>query len=131
MAIATLRPPGLPQPKGYAQGMAATGRLVVIAGQVGWNEHGEFAKGLASQVERALGNIVQVLNEAGALPEHLVRLTWYVASRDVYVAERPAIGAAYRRVIGRHYPAMTLVEVSALVEPQALVEIEATAVVPE
>lgn len=131
MTIETLRPPGLPRPQGYAQGMAATGRLVLTAGQVGWNEHGEFAEGLAEQAEQTLDNIVQVLNEAGALPEHLVRLTWYVVSRDAYVAERPAIGAAYRRVIGRHYPAMALVEVSALVEPRALVEIEATAMIPE
>lgn len=124
-----LAPPQMPRPKGYAHGMAAAGRLVVTAGHVGWDAQGRFAKGLAGQVEQALRNIVQVLAEADALPQHLVRLTWYVTSRSAYLAERKAIGAAYRRVVGRHYPAMAVVEVSALMEPEALVEIEATAVV--
>ena len=131
MSIEVLKPPGMPKPKGYALGMAGKGRLVVTAGHVGWDERSEFAEGLAGQVEQTLRNIVQVLAEAGARPEHLVRLTWYVTSRDAYVAQRPAIGAAYRRVLGRHYPAMAVVEVCALIEPRALVEIEATAVVPE
>ena len=124
-----LAPPQLPRPKGYAHGMAATGRLVVTAGHVGWDAQGRFAEGIAGQVEQALHNIVQVLGEAAAEPQHLVRLTWYVTSRAAYLAEQQAIGAAYRRVIGRHYPAMAVVEVSALMEPEALVEIEATAVV--
>lgn len=124
-----LAPPQLPRPKGYAHGMAATGRLVVTAGHVGWDAQGRFAVGIAGQVEQALRNIVQVLAEADAEPQHLVRLTWYVTSRDAYLAEQQAIGAAYRRVIGRHYPAMAVVEVAALMEPEALVEIEATAVV--
>ncbi len=124
-----LAPPQLPRPKGYAHGMAAAGRLVVTAGHVGWDEQGEFAEGIAGQVEQTLRNIVQVLAEAGAQPQHLVRLTWYVTSRDAYLAEQKAIGAAYRRVVGRHYPAMAVVEVSALMEPEALVEIEATAVI--
>lgn len=124
-----LAPPQMPRPKGYAHGMAAAGRLVVTAGHVGWDAQGRFAEGLAGQVEQALRNIVQVLAEADALPRHLVRLTWYVTSRSAYLAEQKAIGAAYRRVVGRHYPAMAVVEVSALMEPEALVEIEATAVV--
>lgn len=131
MSIEVLKPPGMPEPKGYALGMAGKGRLVVTAGHVGWDERRQFAEGLAGQVEQTLRNIVQVLAEAGARPEHLLRLTWYVTSRDDYIAQRPAIGVAYRRVIGRHYPAMAVVEVSALIEPQALVEIEATALVPE
>ena len=124
-----LAPPQLPRPKGYAHGMAATGRLVVTAGHVGWDAQGRFAVGIAGQVEQALRNIVQVLAEADAEPQHLVRLTWYVTSRAAYLAEQKAIGIAYRRVIGRHYPAMAVVEVAALMEPEALVEIEATAVV--
>lgn len=126
-----LAPPQMPRPQGYAHGMAATGRLVVTAGHVGWDAQGRFAEGMAGQVEQALRNIAAVLHEAGAQPQHLVRLTWYVTSRSAYLAERKAIGAAYRRVIGRHYPAMAVVEVSALMESEALVEIEATAVVPE
>ena len=126
-----LAPPQLPRPKGYAHGMAAAGRLVVTAGHVGWDAQGRFAEGIAGQVEQALRNIVQVLAEADAESQHLVRLTWYVTSRDAYLTEQKAIGTAYRRVIGRHYPAMAVVEVSALMESEALVEIEATAVVPE
>lgn len=126
-----LAPPQMPRPQGYAHGMAATGRLVVTAGHVGWDAQGRFAEGMAGQVEQALRNIAAVLHEAGAQPQHLVRLTWYVTSRSTYLAERKAIGTAYRRVIGRHYPAMAVVEVSALMESEALVEIEATAVVPE
>ena len=126
-----LAPPQLPRPKGYAQGMAAAGRLVVTAGHVGWDAEGRFAEGIAGQVEQALRNIVLVLAEAEAAPQHLVRLTWYITSRDAYLAEQKAIGAAYRRVIGRHYPAMAVVEVAALMEPEALVEIEATAVRPD
>ena len=131
MSIEVLKPPSMPEPKGYALGMAGKGRLVVTAGHVGWDERSQFAEGLAAQVEQTLRNIVQVLAEAGARPEHLLRLTWYITSRDAYLAQRPAIGAAYQRVIGRHYPAMAVVEVSALIEPQALVEIEATALVPD
>ena len=131
MTVEILSPPQLSRPKGYAHGVAASGRLVFTAGHVGWNEQGEFATGMAQQVERSLRNIVAVLHEAGAKPEHLVRLTWYVTSRAAYLAESKPIGAAYRKIIGRHYPAMAVVEVSALMEPDALVEIEATAVVPQ
>ncbi len=131
MSLEILDPPQLGRPSGYAHGVVASGRLLVTAGQVGWDERGEFSRGLAAQVEQALWNIIAVLAEGGALPQHLVRLTWYVTSRDAYLAQRKEIGAAYRRVIGRHFPAMAVVDVSALMEPEALVKIEATAVVPE
>jgi enamine deaminase RidA (YjgF/YER057c/UK114 family) len=110
--------------------MVADGRQVYVAGQVGWDEQQRFAEGLGAQVRQALKNIVTVLNEAGARPEHLVRLTWYVTSRDEYYAELPQIGQAYREVLGRHYPTMAVVQVVALMESQAKVEIEATAVMP-
>jgi enamine deaminase RidA (YjgF/YER057c/UK114 family) len=127
-----LQPPGWPRPKGYANGVAATGRQVFIAGQIGWDAEGRFGSTrLATQVRQALENIVTVLAEAGGRPEHLVRLTWYVTSRDEYHAELAEIGAAYRGVIGRHYPAMSVVQVAALMEAQAKVEIEATAVIPD
>ena len=126
-----LQPPGWPRPKGYANGVSAQGRLVFTAGQVGWDAHGRFPDTLAGQVGRALGNVVAVLAEAGAGPEHLVRLTWFITDRQAYLDAQSEIGATYRKVLGKHYPAMSLVEVSALVEPKALVEIEATAVVPE
>lgn len=126
-----LQPPGWPRPKGYANGVSARGRLVFTAGQVGWDTQGNFPDTLAGQVELALANVTAVLAEAGAGPEHLVRLTWFVTDRRTYLDAQSEIGAAYRRVLGRHYPAMSLVEVSALVESKALVEIEATAVIPE
>ncbi|MDE0129542.1 MAG: RidA family protein [Gammaproteobacteria bacterium] len=126
-----LQPPGWPRPKGYANGVSARGRLVFTAGQVGWDTRGNFPETLAGQVELALGNVVAVLAEAGAVPEHLVRLTWFITDRRAYLDAQSEIGAAYRRVLGRHYPAMSLVEVSALVESKALVEIEATAVIPD
>ena len=126
-----LQPKGWPRPRGYSNGVLARGSAVFLAGQIGWNSDGEFARGLAAQVEQALRNIVAVLAEAGGRPEHLVRLTWFVVSRSEYLAELGAIGTAYRAVLGRHFPAMSVVEVSALIEPQARVEIEATAVLPE
>ena len=126
-----LQPPAWPRPKGYSNGVSARGRLVFTAGQVGWDAQGNFPDTLAGQVELALGNVVAVLAEAGAGPEHLVRLTWFIADRRAYLDAQSEIGAAYRRVLGRHYPAMSLVEVSALVESKALVEIEATAVIPD
>jgi enamine deaminase RidA (YjgF/YER057c/UK114 family) len=130
MTIQVLQPPGWPRPKGYANGMAAEGRLVFVAGQVGWNEQRQFPPTFAGQVRQTLQNVVAVLNEAGARPEHLVRLTWYVTSRDEYYAELEQIGQAYREVIGRVFPAMAVVQVVALMEPEAKVEIEATAVIP-
>ena len=126
-----LQPPGWPRPKGYSNGVSARGTLVFTAGQVGWDAQGNFPDTLAGQVELALGNVVAVLAEAGAGPEHLVRLTWFITDRRAYLDAQSEIGAAYRRVLGRHYPAMSLVEVSALVESRALVEIEATAVIPD
>lgn len=130
MTIQVLQPAGWPRPKGYANGMVAEGRQVFVAGQIGWNEQHEFPPTLAEQVRQTLQNIVAVLNEAGARPEHLVRLTWYVTSRDEYYAELPQIGQAYREVLGRTFPTMAVVQVVALMESEAKVEIEATAVIP-
>ena len=116
--------------KGFANGIAAEGRQVFVAGQVGWGPDQQFATDdFVAQVEQALNNIVAVLAEAGAAPEHIVRLTWYVTDKREYVSRQREVGAAYRRVLGRHFPAMTLVQVVALVEDRAKVEIEATAVV--
>jgi enamine deaminase RidA (YjgF/YER057c/UK114 family) len=106
----------------------AEGRLVFVGGMIGWDEAGEFADGLAAQVGQALRNVVAVLREAGGGPEHVARLTWYVTDRDEYLAQQREIGAAYRAVMGRHFPAMAVVQVTALVEARAKVEIEATAV---
>jgi enamine deaminase RidA (YjgF/YER057c/UK114 family) len=128
----TLQPPGWARPRGYSNGIEARGRLVFVAGQIGWNETGAFpSEDLAGQVRRALSNVVAVLAEAGAGPEHVVRLTWYITDRDEYLASQTEIGAAYREVMGRHFPAMAVVIAAGLVEEQAKVEIEATAVVPE
>lgn len=126
-----LQPPGWPRPRGYANGVAARGRLVFAAGQVGWDAAGNFPATLPEQVEQALRNIASVLAEAAGRPEHLVRLTWFITDLAAYRNSQAAIGAAYRRICGRHYPAMSLVQVAALAEPQALVEIEATAVIPD
>ncbi|HEX7011564.1 MAG TPA: RidA family protein [Steroidobacteraceae bacterium] len=125
-----LQPPGWPRPKGYANGTLAEGRQIYVAGQVGWDAQRRFPETLAAQVRQTLENIVAVLKEADARPEHLVRLTWYLTSLEEYRAELPQIGQAYREVIGRHYPAMAAVQVVGLVEPEAKVEIEATAVIP-
>lgn len=130
MTIQVLQPAGWPRPKGYANGMVAEGRQVFVAGQIGWDEQQRFAEGMAGQVRQTLRNIVAILNEAGARPEHIVRLTWYVTSREEYYAELAQIGQAYREVLGRHFPVMAVVQVVALMEAQAKVEIEATAVVP-
>ena len=128
----TLQPAEWMRPKGYANGIAARGRMIFISGQIGWNGQGQFTSDiLAEQVKQALRNIVRVLEEGGAMPRHLVRLTWYVTSRDAYSREAREIGEAYRDVMGKHFPSMSVVEVRALVEPRALVEIEATAVVPD
>ena len=117
--------------KGFANGVAAHGRQVFLAGQVGWNAEQEFASDdFVAQVEQALSNIREVLAQAGASPKHLVRLTWYVIDKREYVARLKEVGEAYRRVIGRHFPAMTLVQVGGLLEERAKVEIEATAVIP-
>jgi enamine deaminase RidA (YjgF/YER057c/UK114 family) len=119
-------------PRGYSNGIAASGRQVYLAGQIGWDAAGCFPSAtLAGQVRQALENIVAVLAEAGAAPQHVVRLTWFVTSRDAYYAQLREIGAAYRAVMGKHFPVMSVVQVVALMEAQALVEIEATAVIPE
>jgi len=132
MNIKTLQPAEWARPKGYANGMAARGQMIFISGQVGWDAQGQFnSDNLTEQVTQALRNVVRVLKEADAEPRHLVRLTWYVLSRDAYLREVREIGAAYREVLGKHFPAMSVVEVRALVERRALVEIEATAVIPD
>ncbi|WP_439404861.1 RidA family protein [Bradyrhizobium sp. DASA03076] len=128
--LRVLQPSGWPQPKGYANGITAEGRLVVTGGVVGWDVAGRFADGFVAQVRQTLENIVAILAEGGARPDHLVRLTWYVVDMDEYVANLKALGKAYREVVGTHYPSMALVQVVRLVEPSARVEIEATAVVP-
>jgi enamine deaminase RidA (YjgF/YER057c/UK114 family) len=118
--------------RGYANGIAARGRTVFVGGMVGWNAAQEFeTDDFVGQTAQALRSIVEVLAEAGARPEHIVRLTWYVTSKAEYLASLPKLGQAYREIMGRHYPAMALVQVVALVEDRAKVEIEATAVVPE
>jgi enamine deaminase RidA (YjgF/YER057c/UK114 family) len=127
-----LQPPGWVPPKGYANGVAARGTLVFVGGQIGWNAQARFeSEDFIAQTAQALRNVRAVLAEAGAGPEHMVRMTWYVTSRDEYLARLPELGAAYREVMGRHFPAMTCVEVSALMEAQAKVEIEVTAVLPD
>lgn len=131
MTLTTLQPPGWPAPKGYANGMAGQGRIVLVGGQVGWNAEGHFPSGLVAQAEQALRNILAVLAEAGGGPEHIGRLTWYVTDIGEYRESLRALGPAYRGVMGRHFPAMTLVQVAALVEPEARVEIEATAILPD
>lgn len=126
-----LHPTSWKPARGYANGVAANGRMVFVGGQIGWNAQQEFETGdFIEQVAQALRNVVAVLAEAGARPEHLVRLTWFVTSRDEYVSKLKELGAVYREVIGNHYPAMSLVQVVALVERKAKVEIEATAVIP-
>ncbi len=126
-----LLPEGWPRPVGYSNGVAARGRLVFVAGQVGWDADGRFADGLIGQVRQALQNVVAVLGAGGAEPRHLVRLTWYVLDLAAYRLARQELGRVYREVIGHSYPAMALVQVAGLLEDKALVEVEATAVVPD
>jgi len=125
-------PPGWPRPKGYANGVVARGRLLFIAGMVGWDAQGVFhSDDFAAQARQALENIAAVLREAGAKPEHIVRMTWYVTDKAEYIAAARAVGAAFREIIGAFNAAMTAVEVKALLEDRAKVEIEVTAVVPD
>ena len=127
-----LHPKHWARTRGFSHGVAAEGRQVFVAGQVGWNARQEIVgDDFVAQVEQALHNIVDILAEADARPEHLVRLTWYVCDKQEYFKRSSEVGEVYRRVIGRHFPAMTLVQVTALVEDRARVEIEATAVVPK
>lgn len=125
-----LQPEGWPPPRGYVNGVSARGQMVFTGGLVGWDTAGRFPDGMAAQVRQALANTLAVLDEAGAGPEHIVRMTWYVKGVAEYVAGQSEIGAAWREVMGRHYPPMAVVEVVRLVEPAALVEIETTAIVP-
>jgi enamine deaminase RidA (YjgF/YER057c/UK114 family) len=127
----SLLPPGWPRPKGYSNGIAAQGTVVVTGGVIGWDEQERLAVGFLPQVRRALANIRAILAEASATPAHLVRLTWYVTDIEAYRAQLPEIGVIYREIFGKTFPAMALVQVVSLVEPSAMVEIEATAVVPE
>ncbi len=120
-----VNPPGWPRPSGYSNGVIENGFLFV-SGQVGWNETGAFPSELVAQIRQALRNICAVIEAAGAKPEQIVRLTWYVTDREAYKAQLATIGVAYREIIGRHFPAMSVVEVSGLVEDEAQVEIEAT-----
>jgi enamine deaminase RidA (YjgF/YER057c/UK114 family) len=125
-----LHPPGWPKPRGYANGIRAQGTFVFVGGMVGWDENEKFPEGFVAQTRQALQNIVAVLREGGAGPEHVVRMTWYVRDMDEYLAARKDLGPAYRETMGAHFPAMALVEVNRLVEPPARLEIEATAVIP-
>jgi enamine deaminase RidA (YjgF/YER057c/UK114 family) len=126
-----LQPAGWPRPKGYANGIRARGDMVFVGGMVGNDTAGRFPSGFVAQTRQALENIAEVLAEGGAAPRHIVRMTWYVLDMNEYLAARAALGPSYRAVMGDHFPAMTLVEVNRLVEPEARLEIEATAVVPE
>lgn len=126
-----LQPPGWMRASGYSNGVAASGRTVCVSGMIGWDGQGVFhTDDFAGQVRQALRNIVEVLAEADARPEHIVRMTWYVIDRKEYIAAQKEVGQAYRDVIGRHYPAMTAVQVAGLIEDKARVEIEVTAIVP-
>jgi len=126
-----LQPEGWARPKGYANGVEANGRQIFVAGQIGWNAQGVFeTDDLVEQVRVSLENVLAVLREANAGPEHIVRMTWYLVDKRAYVARLPEIGQVYRAVIGRNFPAMTAVQVVALIEDRAQVEIECTAVVP-
>jgi enamine deaminase RidA (YjgF/YER057c/UK114 family) len=124
----TLQPDGWPEPKGYANGIKARGEFIFVGGMVGWDEREKFPTGFVAQARQALKNIVAVLTEGGARPEHVVRLTWYVIDMDEYLSARKELGRAYREVMGDHFPAMALVQVGRLFEAEARLEIEATAV---
>ena len=128
--VQVLQPSGWPMPKGYANGMAAEGVIVVTGGVIGWDAEERLADGFVAQVRQTLSNVAAILTEAGARPEHLVRLTWYVVDMDEYLSNLKELGKIYRAIFGAHYPAMALVQVVPLVEKAARVEIEATAVIP-
>jgi enamine deaminase RidA (YjgF/YER057c/UK114 family) len=127
-----LQPSRWPRPKGYSNGIAASGRTIFVSGMIGWNEKGEIVSSdFVAQVAQALRNIVEVLAEANANPAHIVRMNWYVLDKEEYVSAYKQLGATYREIIGSHFPAMTAVQVASLIEDAARVEIEVTAVVPE
>jgi enamine deaminase RidA (YjgF/YER057c/UK114 family) len=132
MSMQILQPPGWAKAKGFSNGIAAKGKLVFVAGQVGWTGEGKWqARDFAGQFRQALQNVISVLKEAKGEPQHIVRLTWYVLDKKEYLGALKEVGAAYRQLMGRHYPAMAVVQVGGLVEDEARLEIEATAVVPE
>jgi enamine deaminase RidA (YjgF/YER057c/UK114 family) len=130
--VKALLPPGWPRPKGYANAVSAIGRLIFTAGIIGWDEHERLvAPDLPGQLRQILLNTLAVLAEDGAGPEHVVRMTWYVVDIEEYRSGLAEIGAVYKAIMGRNYPAMAVVQVASLVEPAARIEIESTAVVPE
>ncbi len=129
--LTVLHPPAWKRPRGYSNGIMGSGKVVVTGGIIGWDAEEVLAEGFLPQVEQTLRNILAILAEGGAGPEHVARLTWYVRSIETYRASLDALGPIYRRIMGRNFPAMALVEVSGLVEPGALVEIEATAIIPD
>ncbi len=127
--MTTVQPKGWPQPRGYSNGMIAHGRVLAVAGQIGWDERGEFASDdFAEQSAQALRNVLAVVAAAGGSATNVIRLTWYITDKREYLAASPALGAIYRELFGSHYPAMTLVQVTALLDDRAKVEIEATGV---
>jgi enamine deaminase RidA (YjgF/YER057c/UK114 family) len=127
-----IQPPDWAEPRGYANGIVARGSLVFVGGQIGWNAQQQFeSDDFVAQTRQALINVAAVLRAAGAAPEHMVRMTWYIVDREEYLADQKALGTVYREVLGRNFPAMTCVEVSALIEARARVEIEVTAVMPD
>lgn len=128
-----LQPPGWPRPKGYSNGVAAKGKMVFVAGEIGWNPETEKVEieDFAGQFRQALLNVVTVLDQAGAKPEHIVRMTIYLTDKQEYLSSLKGVGEAYREVIGKHYPVMAAIEISGLMEPGAKVEIETTAVIPD
>ncbi|MCQ4158423.1 RidA family protein [Roseomonas sp. GC11] len=129
MSLTPLQPEGWPAPRGYANGMMGEGRILCVGGQIGWDTEGRFPEGFVPQARQALENILAVLRAGGAGPEHIARLTWYVLDIAEYRASLRELGAAYRAVMGKNFPAMALVQVAGLVEPEARLEIEATAIV--
>jgi enamine deaminase RidA (YjgF/YER057c/UK114 family) len=128
--LTTLQPPGWPRPKGYANAMMGSGTSIHVAGQIGWDAEGRFAQGMVAQIEQALRNILAILAEAKAGPEHIASLTWYVTDMPAYRACGRELGPIWRAVMGRNFPAMAVLGVSSLVEPDACVEIEAVAILP-
>jgi enamine deaminase RidA (YjgF/YER057c/UK114 family) len=127
-----LQPPTWVRPKGYANGVIASGRTVFVSGMIGWDANARLvSRDFVVQARQALSNVVEVLSEAGAKPEHIVRMNWYVVDKNEYVGAHKQLGVIYREIIGRHYPAMTAVQVAGLIEDGARVEIEVTAVIPE
>jgi len=126
-----LQPEGWPRPRGYSNGIEAEGRMVFVAGQIGWDETEKFRAGdFGGQFRQALANTLAVLKEASAGPEHVTRMTWFITSREEYMASLPALGAAWKELMGRNYPTMAVIIVAGLIEPEARIEIETTAVVP-